>query len=79
MSNNDLVSWRTLEREGCGYGRLMTERVERIETVALERVERSNKAAADLERKVDRLTWVLAGAGITFGTGALMLALNLLL
>ena len=66
MTDNG-VTWRTLEKEGCGYGRLTQERLARMD-----------KTVNDLKRKMDRLTWALTGAAITFGTAALMLALNLL-
>ena len=66
MAENGLT-WRALEREGCGYGRLVGERVSRMEV-----------SVDEVKKRVDRLTWALAGAAITFGTAALMLALNLL-
>ncbi len=67
MTDTNAVSWRTLEKEGCGYGRVTMGRLERME-----------KTVEDLKKKLDRLTWALAGAAITFGTAALMLAVNLL-
>jgi len=57
---------RVLDRAGCIFGQQAVQRVERLE----ERME-------GLEAKIDRLTWALAGAAITFATGAVMLALNL--
>lgn len=61
------LTWRTLNREGCELGR------------SLQRaVEEQDVAMKDLAKRVDRLTWALAGAAITFGTAAVMLALNLL-
>lgn len=66
MTDNG-VTWRTLEKEGCGYGRRVLERVQRLEG-----------SVDEVKGKVDRLTWALVGAAITFGTAALMLALNLI-
>lgn len=67
MAEDDAVTWRTLEKEGCGFGRALHERMGRME-----------ESVDDVKKKVDRLTWALAGAAITFGTAALMLALNLM-
>jgi len=36
------------------------------------------KQHEELKHKIDRLTWTLAGAALTFGTAAVMLALNLI-
>ena len=67
MENSEIVTWRTLELEGCGYGRLTEQKVCSME-----------KDVSDFRKRMDRLTWALVGTAITFGTAALMLALNLL-
>jgi hypothetical protein len=62
------LTWRALNREGCELGRATKRDLERV-------VVKVNC----LETKIDRLTWALVGAAITFGTAAIMLALNLVL
>ena len=59
MSNTDLVTWRTLEKEGCGHGRATRETVERME-----------KAAEKIEQKMDGLTKAAVGAAISLATAA---------
>ena len=61
------LTWRNLNREGCEMGR--TTRIQ---------VDDLSEKVRCMESKLDRLTWALVGATITFGTAALMLALNLI-
>ena len=64
--SNDL-NWRTLNREGCEFGRFTQKEVDDLTA----RVTR-------MESKIDAMTKALVGAALTFGTAALMLALNLI-
>jgi hypothetical protein len=59
--------WRELDREGCEHGRLLAQRVGTLE-----------KGFEDVNKKLDRLIWLAAGAAISLGTSAFLLALNLL-
>lgn len=61
------LTWRSLNREGCEQGRLLTGRVEQMD-----------ETVHSIQGKLDRLTWALVTAAIGFGTAAVMLALNLL-
>lgn len=65
--SSDGVTWRELADEGCAFGKSLRRDVTRME-----------RSMEDVKHKVDRLTWALAGAAITFGTAAIMLAANLL-
>jgi len=62
------LTWRTLNKEGCELGRATAKELDDV-----------IKKVGCLESKIDRLTWALVGAAITFGTAAIMLALNLAL
>ena len=64
--SNDLT-WRTLNREGCEFGRAAQKELDDLAG----RVTR-------MESKIDTMTKALVGAALTFGTAALMLALNLI-
>lgn len=66
MTVDNGLTWRTLNREGCELGRATKRELEDM----------AGKVRC-LESKIDRLTWALVGAAITFGTAAIMLALNL--
>jgi len=57
---------RVLDRAGCLYGQHLQEEMETM-----------RETAEELKQKIDRLTWALAGAALSFGTAAVMLALNL--
>ena len=65
MSND--LTWRSLNREGCELGRItqkeLSDLAERVRCI---------------ESKIDAMTKALVGAALTFGTAALMLALNLI-
>ena len=68
MEGSNGLTWRNLNKEGCELGRATKVRLsETVEKVSC------------LEKKIDKLTWSLVGAAITFATAALMLALNLVL
>ena len=64
---NNGLTWRNLNREGCEMGRATRRQVDDL----------SEKVRC-MESKLDKMTWALVGAAITFGTAALMLALNLI-
>lgn len=68
MADDNGLSWRSLNREGCELGRLLQPRIEALES-----------DVSGIKRKIDRLTWALVTAAIGFGTAAVMLALNLLM
>lgn len=57
---------RVLDRVGCLYGQGLEKRMERME-----------EYQEKFEQKIDRMTWALAGAALSFATAALMLGLNL--
>ena len=57
---------RVLDRGGCLYGQHLREDVTEVKNTVDE-----------LKQKIDRLTWALAGAALSFGTAAMMLGLNL--
>jgi hypothetical protein len=65
--DSDELTWRRLDKEGCEQGRHRERRIDRLE-----------KEVCDVKTKLDRLTWALVGCALTFGTAALMLALNLM-
>lgn len=67
MTDDNVITWRELNREGCEQGRSLAARVEMIE-----------RTCEEMKRKLDRMTWALVTTAIGFGTAALMLALNLL-
>jgi hypothetical protein len=58
---------RVLDKTGCIYGQHISERVDEVD-----------EKVKGIEKKIDKLTAALVGAAITFGTAAVMLALNLL-
>ena len=60
------LTWRNLNREGCEMGRATKREVRDL----------AEKVHC-MESKIDKMSWALVGAAITFGTAALMLALNL--
>jgi len=61
------LTWRALNKEGCEIGRFLEKQVLELD-----------RTVDKMSSKMDRLTWALVGAAITFGTAAVMLALNLL-
>lgn len=66
-ANDDGLTWRSLNKEGCEQGRMLTGRMEYME-----------ETMHSVQTKLDRLTWAMVTAAIGFGTAAIMLALNLL-
>jgi hypothetical protein len=66
-NDDNTLTWRALNREGCEQGRLIKVRVDKLESKITKTCD-----------KVDKLTWALVGFSITFGTAALLLALNLI-
>lgn len=75
--NNDLT-WRSLNREGCEVGRATKRELSALEQATNKELDDLTDKVKCMESKLDRLTWALVGAAITFGTAALMLALNLI-
>ena len=57
---------RVLDQTGCLYGQSTREQLSEL-----------RKCVNGMEKKIDKLTWALVGTAITFGTAAVMLALNL--
>ena len=64
---NNMITWRALNREGCEMGRTTKKEVGDL-----------SRKVKDMESKIDAMTKALVGAALTFGTAALMLALNLI-
>jgi len=65
--DNNVITWRALNREGCEMGRANRKEMDTMAT-----------KIKDMESKIDAMTKALVGAALTFGTAALMLALNLI-
>jgi len=42
-------------------------------------MDKMEKQHEELKHKIDRLTWTLAGAALTFGTASVVLVVNLIL
>ena len=72
------LTWRSLNKEGCEVGRATKRDLAALEQATEKELSDLTEKMKCMESKLDRLTWALVGAAITFGTAALMLALNLI-
>jgi hypothetical protein len=79
QQHNGRATWRELDKEGCAYGRHISDKFEKLEHDVEDSRTELKRGLERLDDRQNKLTWAIVGAAISVGTAALLLGLNLAL